>query len=52
MTPDEIAALHARLDKFEATCNDKFAKIDRWGYLIVGLLLGTGALSLSQFMGV
>lgn len=52
MTPDEIAALHLRMDRFESLCNEKFAKIDRWGYLIVGLLIGTGALTFSQFVGI
>jgi len=41
MTPDEIAAIHVRLDRLE-----------RLVYLTVGIGLGTGALTFSQVVGL
>lgn len=48
MTPDEISAILARLDR-----NDQdHDKIYRMLYLIIGIALGSGALTLSQVVGI
>lgn len=48
MTPDEIADILSRLDK-----NDEaHSQIYRLLYLIMGVGLGTGALTLSQVVGL
>ena len=52
MNPDEILALHNRLDTFEAKCNERFIRMERMLWLVVGVGIGSGALTLTQFMGV
>ena len=48
MTPDEIADILQRLDRND----DDHAKIYRLLYLIMGVGLGTGMLTLSQVVGL
>jgi integrase len=48
MTPDEIARIMDRLDTNDADHD----KIYRMLYLIIGVALGTGALTLSQVVGL
>lgn len=48
MTPDEIAAILARLDGFDQRC----ARLERLIYIVVGVGLGSGALTLSQVIGI
>lgn len=48
MTLDEIAAINQRLDAFEARC----ARMERILYVVVGVGIGSGALTLSQVIGI
>ena len=59
MTPDEIAALHAKLDlitadlaAFKLECAIKFAKADRQFWALIALLIGSGLLTASQVVGL
>ena len=54
MTPDEIAAILARLEALEIAvkdCTKNDAALWRMLYLIAGIGLGTGAITLSQVVG-
>lgn len=54
MTPSEIAIILARLDVVEASCAENrrmIAIANRLLYLLIGAVLGTGALQLSQVVG-
>ena len=58
MTPDEIAALHAKLDNladaftsYKLECEKRFAKIDRQWWALIALLVGSGLLTASQIAG-
>lgn len=51
MTPDEIAALHARIDALEKAVSERCARIERLVWLVVGVGIGSGALTLSQILG-
>jgi len=59
MTPDEIAALHAKIDamtaelaSFKLDCALKFAKADRQFWALIALLVGSGLLTASQVVGL
>lgn len=48
MTPDEIARIMMRLDALDARCD----KTERMLWMLLGVALGSGALTLSQVVGL